>query len=63
MENVACTGEMTNAYKIFIGNSQRLRPHGRSGQTSKESTNLDLGNTWCDNVKWIQPGEISQWRK
>jgi hypothetical protein len=35
-------GEITNEYKVLVGNSERRRPNGRPGRRLKNNIKMDL---------------------
>jgi hypothetical protein len=40
--HVACMGEMRNAYRIFVTNTERKKPLGRPGQRCEDNIRIDL---------------------
>jgi hypothetical protein len=57
--NVARMGYMRNAYKIFVGKSERKRPIGRHRRKCEDNIRLDLGamgwNLWTGFI-WLRIG-------
>jgi hypothetical protein len=43
--HVACTGEIRNAYTIFVGKSEGKRPRGRPRRRLKDNIRMDLRET------------------
>jgi hypothetical protein len=52
-KQVACMGEMRNAYKIVAAKSDRKRPVGRPRHIWEDNIKMDLGEKGFNNVDWI----------
>jgi hypothetical protein len=51
---VARTGEVRNAYTIFIGNSEGKRPRGRPMHRWEDNIRMDLREIGCECVNRIK---------
>jgi len=54
MEYVARVGEMRNAYKVLVGNPEGKRPLGRPKHRWEYEIRMDIRETGCKGVNWIQ---------
>jgi hypothetical protein len=61
----ACStnGEKRNAYRILVGKPEGKRPLGRPRRTWVDNTKMDLRETGCDGMHWIDLAQgRDQWR-
>jgi len=49
-----CTGEMRNAYKIFVVKPEVNRPRGRSRRIREVNVKMILEESGCDGADWIR---------
>jgi hypothetical protein len=52
--HVACMGEIRREHKILIGKCQRQRPLERSRSRSENNIKMNLKETGCEGMYWIQ---------
>jgi hypothetical protein len=48
---VVCIGNMRNAYKILIRNTEGKRPLGRPGHKREDNIKVDLMETGCESLE------------
>jgi len=61
--HVARIGEVRNAYKILVGNSDRKRPLGRPKRRWEDSIRMNLREIEWEDVDWMQLAQDRvQWR-
>jgi hypothetical protein len=62
-ENVACMGEMRNAYNVLVGKPEGKRLFGRLGRRWEDGIRMDLRETGWEVVDWIHLApDRDQWR-
>jgi hypothetical protein len=55
--------EKRNAYRIFVGNPQGMRPLGRPRRRWVDNVKMDLGEIGWDGMDWIDLAQDrNQWR-
>jgi hypothetical protein len=61
--HVARIGEVRNAYKILVGNSDRKRPLGSPKRRWEDSIRMNLREIEWEDVDWMQLAQDRvQWR-
>jgi hypothetical protein len=53
--------EKKNAYRILVGNAERMRPLGRPRRRWVDNITMDLRETGWDGMDWIELAQ-DQWR-
>jgi hypothetical protein len=51
--HVARIGKKRNAYRILVGNPEGKRPLGRPRRRWMDNIKMDLRETGCDGMDWI----------
>jgi len=61
--HAARMGEMKNAYKIFVGNPEGLRPRGRLRRRWEDNIRMNLTEIGWESVDWIHMAQDRErWR-
>jgi hypothetical protein len=58
LENVACIGEIRDAYKILVGKLEDQRPLGISKNWWEDNIKTDLGEKKCGCIEWIHVTQV-----
>jgi hypothetical protein len=61
--NVARMGETKNTYRILVGKQEGKRPLGRPRRRYVDNIKMELRETGCDGMDWIElVQDRDQWR-
>jgi hypothetical protein len=55
--DVAQMGETRNAYRILVGKPEGKRPLGRPRRRWVDNNRIDLRETGCYSMDWINPAQ------
>jgi hypothetical protein len=53
VRQIACMGEMRNAYKILVGKPEGKRPLGRPRQRWEDNIRMDLREIGWEGMDWV----------
>jgi hypothetical protein len=61
--NVACMGEETGVYRVFLGKPEGRRPLGRPRRRWVDNIRMDLQEVGCGYMDWIELAQDrDRWR-